>query len=103
MRHYYHLETISELYGGSTGKMQMKSELFLSVTSVDDNGTFTCVAENKAGVSTANFTLHVVVPMPPKPPQVRNIYCFDHSSLLLALIERIITIWISMYFLYFFC
>ena len=46
-----------------------KSELYLSVTSVEDNGTFTCVASNRAGSATANFTLHVVIPMPPKPPQ----------------------------------
>ena len=46
-----------------------KSELYLSVTSVEDNGTFVCVASNRAGSATANFTLHVVIPMPPKPPQ----------------------------------
>ena len=54
-----------------TGKR--KSELFLSATSVDDNGTFSCFAQNKAGKARAEFTLHVVVPMPPKPPQVRHI------------------------------
>ena len=49
-----------------------KSELYLSVTSVEDNGTFSCIAENRAGSARANFTLHVVIPMPPKPPQVRR-------------------------------
>ena len=50
-----------------------KSELYLSVTSVEDNGTFSCVASNRAGSATANFTLHVVIPMPPKPPQASNL------------------------------
>ena len=39
---------------------------------MDDNGTFVCRAENKAGAAAARFTLHVVVPMPPKPPQVKK-------------------------------
>ena len=62
MRQYYYINS------GSGG--QRKSELFLSATSVDDTGTFSCLAENKAGKARAEFTLHVVVPMPPKPPQV---------------------------------
>ena len=57
----------------ATGTGKRKSELFLSATSVDDNGTFSCFAQNKAGKAKAEFTLHVVVPMPPKPPQVRHI------------------------------
>ena len=47
----------------------MKSELVLLRTNLDDNGTFQCIAENRAGVAVANFTLNVVVPVPPKPPQ----------------------------------
>ena len=62
MRYYFYIES-------GTGPYR-KSELFLSATSVDDNGTFACIAENKAGKAKAEFTLHVVVPMPPKPPQV---------------------------------
>lgn len=61
MRHYFYVDS-----GSGANK---KSELFLSATSVDDNGTFACIAENKAGKARAEFTLHVVVPMPPKPPQ----------------------------------
>ena len=64
MRQYYYVNT-------ATGTAKRKSELFLSATSVDDNGTFACFAQNKAGKAKAEFTLHVVVPMPPKPPQVR--------------------------------
>ena len=63
MRQYYYVNS------GWSG-WKRKSELFLSATSVDDNGTFACFAENKAGKAKAEFTLHVVVPMPPKPPQV---------------------------------
>ena len=64
MRQYYYVNSV-----GSTA-WKRKSELFLSATSVDDNGTFSCIAGNKAGKAKAEFTLHVVVPMPPKPPQV---------------------------------
>jgi len=45
--------------------------------SVDDNGTFSCIAENKAGIAKAEFTLHVVVPVPPKPPQVNKNFYFN--------------------------
>ena len=62
MRQYYY--TNSDLGGGI-----MKSELKLLRTNLDDNGTFQCIAENRAGVAVANFTLNVVVPVPPKPPQ----------------------------------
>ena len=66
MRYYFYIES-----GIASNR---KSELFLSATSVDDNGTFACIAENKAGKARAEFTLHVVVPMPPKPPQVRSFF-----------------------------
>ena len=67
----------------------LKSELFLSTATVEDNGTFACVAENKAGRDVGTFTLHVVVPMPPKPPQVMRLHSnrrwrnFDHIQVLL--------------------
>ena len=66
MRHYFHIEREEKEKG------KKKSELFLSTATVEDNGTFTCIAENKAGRASAHFTLHVVVPMPPKPPQVSD-------------------------------
>ena len=50
--------------------VRKKSELFLTSTSVDDNGTFACIATNLAGSARANFTLHVVVPLDPPPPLV---------------------------------
>ena len=52
--------------------VRIKSELFLTSTSVDDNGTFACIAKNSAGFARANFTLHVVVPLDPPPPLVRK-------------------------------
>ena len=84
MRHYYHIETLLPATAGSEGANNskssnragavgvMRSELFLSTATVEDNGTFVCIAENQAGRARATFTLHVVVPMPPKPPQVRE-------------------------------
>ena len=51
------------------GQETLTSELVLVRTSVDDNGTFQCIAQNRAGVAVANFSLNVVIPVPPKPPQ----------------------------------
>ena len=47
----------------------LKSELILVRTHLDDNGTFQCLAENTAGQTVANFSLNVVIPVPPAPPQ----------------------------------
>ena len=58
-------DTFSSLLG-----VRKKSELFLTSTSVDDNGTFSCIASNSAGIARAEFTLHVVVPLDPPPPLV---------------------------------
>ena len=65
MRQYYFTNT-------DMGDGTLKSELILLRTNLDDNGTFQCVAENRAGVAVANFTLNVVVPVPPKPPQAEK-------------------------------
>ena len=84
LRHYFYIERNQSQGGGdrsqdgSSAPAVKKSELYLSVTSVEDNGTFSCIAENRAGSARANFTLHVVIPMPPKPPQVRQQLSF-HS------------------------
>ena len=56
----------------SRSGIRKKSELFLTSMSVDDNGTFACIASNSAGSARANFTLHVVVPLDPPPPLVRK-------------------------------
>ena len=56
----------------SRSGVRKKSELFLTSTSVDDNGTFACIASNSAGITRATFTLHVVVPLDPPPPLVSN-------------------------------
>ena len=92
MRHYYYVEKIlddtsstnsddssSTFAGFPVSSYSKKSELFLAATSIDDNGTFSCIAENKAGRARAEFTLHVVVPVPPKPPQVSS--CSIYSLL----------------------
>ena len=94
LRNYFHIETnVNEVHhsktkDGSLGTpgdnledddirsrsgIRKKSELFLTSTSVDDNGTFACIASNSAGIARANFTLHVVVPLDPPPPLVRNL------------------------------
>ena len=51
------------------GQDTLKSELILLRTNLDDNGTFQCLAENRAGLAVANFSLNVVIPVPPAPPQ----------------------------------
>ena len=90
LRNYFHIETnINEVHHSKTNDasgdnqeeddisnrsgIRKKSELFLTSTSVDDNGTFACIASNSAGIARANFTLHVVVPLDPPPPLVRNL------------------------------
>lgn len=91
MRHYYHIETVipaanaADAAEDGGGGGVMRSELFLSTATVEDNGTFVCIAENQAGRARATFTLHVVVPMPPKPPQVCSFgFCFILSHLFLG-------------------
>ena len=59
--------------------VRKKSELFLTSTSVDDNGTFACIATNLAGSARANFTLHVVVPLDPPPPLVSKNILYKES------------------------
>ena len=56
-------------YYRNTGTTEKRSELWLLGTMLDDNGTFQCIAENRAGVAVTNFTLNVGVPVPPQPPQ----------------------------------
>ena len=48
MRQYYYTNT--DLGGGI-----MKSELMLLRTNLDDNGTFQCIAENRAGSEELNL------------------------------------------------
>merc|ERR1719336_3054478 len=45
-----------EQYEGSLGT---RSELVITNTSISENGSFLCSAENKAGKSMANYTVHV--------------------------------------------
>ncbi|XP_053696149.1 uncharacterized protein LOC128743574 [Sabethes cyaneus] len=52
--HLYH-------YNDEAGGEEKRSELLIFNTSPDDNGTFSCVAENSAGRVQANYTLHVIV------------------------------------------
>ena len=83
MRQYYFTNT-------DMGDGTLKSELILLRTNLDDNGTFQCVAENRAGIAVANFTLNVVVPVPPKPPQAEMIiHLLSRSRALLGLVSAI--------------
>ena len=41
------------------GSGETRSELLIQQTSIQDNGTYFCQAENKAARSVSNFTLHV--------------------------------------------
>ncbi|XP_058056875.1 uncharacterized protein LOC131208239 [Anopheles bellator] len=46
------------------------SELFIYNINVDDNGTYSCVAENSAGRVQTNYTLHVIIKEEPVVEQV---------------------------------
>ena len=77
-------DTFSSLLG-----VRKKSELFLTSTSVDDNGTFSCIASNSAGIARAEFTLHVVVPLDPPPPLVsKSNYSQKFANLRILYLER---------------
>ena len=89
MRQYYFTNT-------DMGDGTLKSELILLRTNLDDNGTFQCVAENRAGIAVANFTLNVVVPVPPKPPQAEMIILHQMSLNLLWVwgMGCMVTVWV---------
>jgi len=72
MEHFFFLSVIQKMgQHRDPATFTVRSELFLSSGArVDDGGVFACVAQNNAGSSNATFELHVVVPVPPKPPQV---------------------------------
>lgn len=55
---YYYIEE---------GVEDKRSELFIHNTGPEDNGTFTCVAENAAGRAQANYTIRVVLKEDPPP------------------------------------
>ncbi|GBP59091.1 Leucine-rich repeats and immunoglobulin-like domains protein 2 [Eumeta japonica] len=43
------------------GSMEKKSNLYLFNVSEEDNGTYTCIAENPAGKSQSNFSLKIII------------------------------------------
>ncbi|XP_059045655.1 uncharacterized protein LOC131841351 [Achroia grisella] len=50
-----------DVYFVENGVTDKKSELYIFNIDTDDNGTYSCVAENPAGKSRANYTLRVIV------------------------------------------
>jgi hypothetical protein len=50
-----------DVYYVENGVTDKKSELYIHNIANDDNGTYSCVAENPAGRSSANYTLRVIV------------------------------------------
>jgi len=49
------------IYFIEEGTEDKKSELFIYNTNTDDNGTFTCIAENPAGRAQTNYTIRIIV------------------------------------------
>lgn len=49
------------LYYLEEGTINKKSELYILNIDNDDNGTYSCVAENPAGKSQANYTIRIIV------------------------------------------
>ncbi|XP_055592825.1 uncharacterized protein LOC129744364 [Uranotaenia lowii] len=60
--HLYH-------YGEESSE-EKRSELLIYNIGPDDNGTFSCIAENSAGRVQANYTLHVIIKEEPVVEQV---------------------------------
>jgi hypothetical protein len=54
--------------------------------------TSACVAENRAGAANATFELHVVVPMPPKPPQVSSRDIFEGATQKAAAVAKAVDV-----------
>ncbi|KAL0830988.1 hypothetical protein ABMA28_001876 [Loxostege sticticalis] len=50
-----------DVYYVENGVTDKKSELYIYNIANDDNGTYSCVAENPAGKSSANYTLRIIV------------------------------------------
>lgn len=58
------------------GVEEKRSELFIYNSNADDNGTFTCIAENPAGRTQANYTIKVIVKEEPIMEEVSIPYEF---------------------------
>lgn len=58
---YYYIEE---------GVEEKRSELFIFNTKAEDNGTFSCVAENLAGKTQTNYTIRVILKEEPVPEQL---------------------------------
>lgn len=54
-------EQAHDVYFLENGVTDKKSELYIYSIAVEDNGTYTCVAENPAGKSRANYTIRILV------------------------------------------
>lgn len=63
------------------GAEDKRSELFIYNTKVEHNGTFTCVAENYAGKTQANYTIRVILKEEPITEEV--IFPYEYMILLL--------------------
>lgn len=50
-----------DIYYVENGVTDKKSELYIFNVGNDDNGTYSCVAENPAGKSRANYTIRIIV------------------------------------------
>lgn len=50
-----------DIYHVENGVTDKKSELYIFNVANEDNGTYTCVAENPAGKSKANYTIRIIV------------------------------------------
>ena len=85
-RHSYHIT--------EEGLHNKSSILFISQANRDDNGTFICVARNKAGSASGNFTLQIIAkpPLPIMKEEVPMKYVLIVGGLLLACIVIIILI-----------
>ncbi|XP_053612312.1 leucine-rich repeat-containing protein 24-like [Plodia interpunctella] len=55
------LESRNGIYFLENGVTDKKSELYIMNLGIDDNGTYSCVAENSAGKVWANYSLKVIV------------------------------------------
>lgn len=70
---YYYIEE---------GVDEKRTELFIYNANVDDNGTFTCVAENSAGRTQANYTIRVIVKEEPVVEEIT--FSYEHFLIIIV-------------------
>lgn len=86
-------EQSQDVYFVENGVNDKKSELYINNISIDDNGTYLCVAENLAGKSSGNYTIRILVREEPVVADVS--FPQRHLVLIVTLVFLILILFIA--------